>query len=180
MSSAMARQSKPGPRLAEEAGARTSTTRGLNDPASRGVFTGDSFGISYRELDTAAGEFIFPTTTPPHFDPTEAHKAIDRIVSLDPERLYLTHYSRVDDVERLAKDMHESIDAFVSIANRHADKDNRLDSIQADMFDYLCDRLVVHGFKGDRAAMWSIMQGDVELNSQGLDAWLSWLERKGT
>ena len=36
----------------------------LNDPASRGVFTGDNFGISYRELDTANGEFIYPTTTP--------------------------------------------------------------------------------------------------------------------
>ena len=74
----------------------------LHDPYSRGVFTGDSFGISYRDLDTDKGEFIFPTTTPPHFEPVEAHKAVDRIMAQQPAKLYLTHYSRVDDVERLA------------------------------------------------------------------------------
>jgi glyoxylase-like metal-dependent hydrolase (beta-lactamase superfamily II) len=150
----------------------------LNDPQSRGVFTGDSFGISYRELDTKNGEFIYPTTTPPHFDPAEAHKAIDRIMELRPERLYLTHYSRVDDLERLADDMHDCIDGFVAIAERHREAKDRCDAIQADMFDFLANRLATHGYAGDRDAMWSVMQFDVKLNSQGLDTWLSWLERQ--
>ncbi|HEX7062657.1 MAG TPA: MBL fold metallo-hydrolase, partial [Woeseiaceae bacterium] len=72
----------------------------LWDPASRGVFTGDSFGISYREFDTARGPFIFPTTTPVQFDPEKAHEAIDRIMSFAPERVYLTHYSEVRDLPR--------------------------------------------------------------------------------
>ena len=150
----------------------------LHDGASRGVFTGDSFGISYRELDTRKGEFIYPTTTPPHFDPAEAHKAVDRIVSLQPARLYLTHYSRVDSVERLASDMHACIDDFVSIAETHREDTERLALIQQDMFDYLCRRLEDHGFAGDRDAAWSVVQFDVVLNSQGLDAWLTWLERQ--
>ena len=150
----------------------------LHDGGSSGVFTGDSFGISYRELDTANGEFIYPTTTPPHFDPVEAHKAVDRIVGLEPTQLYLTHYSRVDSVERLASDMHECIDGFVAIAQKHCEDSNRFELIQNDMFDYLCSRLQEHGFAGDRDAMWSVMQFDVVLNSQGLDAWLGWLERQ--
>ena len=88
----------------------------LNDPASRGVFTGDNFGISYRELDTANGEFIFPTTTPASFDPDEAHVSVDRIMACGPEQLYLTHYSRVRDLGRLADDMHKGIDAYVEMA----------------------------------------------------------------
>ena len=43
---------------------------------------------NYRDLDTDRGEFIFPTTTPPHFEPTEAHKAVDRIMAQDPMRKY--------------------------------------------------------------------------------------------
>ena len=78
----------------------------LLDPASRGVFTGDSFGVSYRELDTAAGEFIFPTSTPASFDPVEAHKSVDRIMACNPERLYLTHFRRVTELGRLASDIH--------------------------------------------------------------------------
>src|SRR3546814_12079415 len=34
------------------------------DAVSRGFFTGDTFGLSYREFDTAAGPFVMPTTTP--------------------------------------------------------------------------------------------------------------------
>ncbi|MDA1064008.1 MAG: MBL fold metallo-hydrolase, partial [Proteobacteria bacterium] len=88
----------------------------LSDAASRGIFTGDSFGVSYRELDTAAGEFIFPTTTPVQFDPQEAHKSVDRIMSYAPERLYLTHYSEVGSLARLAGDMHDGIDRMAAIA----------------------------------------------------------------
>jgi glyoxylase-like metal-dependent hydrolase (beta-lactamase superfamily II) len=149
----------------------------LHDPHSRGVFTGDSFGISYRELDTDKGEFIFPTTTPPHFEPTEAHKAVDRILAQDPEKLYLTHYSRVNDVGRLANDMHECLDGFVVIARRHQDREDRREAIEQDLFEYLSERLVAHGYDKGRDAMWSLLQHDMKLNSQGLDAWLSWLER---
>lgn len=149
----------------------------LHDPQSRGVFTGDSFGISYREFDTGNGEFIFPTTTPSHFEPTEAHKAVDRIMAQDPEKLYLTHYSRVDDVERLAKDMHGCLDGFVAIARKHQDRDDRQALMQDDLFEFLSDRLVAHGFDGGRDTMWSLLRFDMILNSQGLDAWLSWLEK---
>ena len=149
----------------------------LHDPASRGVFTGDSFGISYRDLDTENGEFIFPTTTPPHFEPTEAHKAIDRIMAQEPEKLYLTHYSRVNDVGRLADDMHDCLDGFVAVARRHQDRDDRQQAMESDLFEFLYERLVAHGHERRREAMWSLLQHDMTLNSQGLDAWLNWLER---
>ena len=147
----------------------------LHDPASSGVFTGDSFGISYREFDTARGEFIYPTTS--HFDPTEAHRAVDRIMDLEPARLYLTHYSRVDDVARLAVDMHECIDGFVAIAEEHRDEEGRCEAMQASMADYLARRIKAHGYEGDDESLRSLIHWDVVLNSQGLDAWLSWQER---
>ena len=150
----------------------------LNDPASRGVFTGDSFGISYRELDTAAGEFIFPTSTPASFDPLEAHKAIDRIMACDPEQLYLTHYSRVRDLERLAADMHAGIDAYEQMALDCRDSDNRSDALEAAMYEYLSTRLIDHGFKGDSDAVRSILQIDVTLNAAGLVAWLDRLDKR--
>ena len=65
------------------------------DEMSKSVFAGDSFGVSYRELDTSQGEFVFPSTSPTQFDPKEAHKAIDRILSYNPNTIYLTHYSHL-------------------------------------------------------------------------------------
>ncbi len=144
----------------------------LSDPHSQGIFTGDSFGVSYRELDTAAGEFIFPTTTPIHFDPDEAHKSVDRVLSYAPERLYLTHYSEVRDLNRLAADMHAGIDAYVGMARANANAKNRSKVLQEAMFEYFVDGLTKHGFKGDRDSMWSILNIDVNLNTQGLEVWL--------
>jgi len=149
----------------------------LNDPTSRGVFTGDSFGISYRELDTVNGEFIYPTTTPASFDPEEAHKSVDRIMACEPEQLYLTHYSRVRDLDRLAADMHAGIDAYVAIALEHQDKEDRGAAIQDAMDEYLSTRLIEHGYKGDRDAIWSVLEIDIVLNAQGLVSWLQRLEK---
>ena len=151
----------------------------LNDPASRGVFTGDSFGVSYRELDTAAGEFIFPTSTPASFDPDEAHKAVDRIMGCSPKQLYLTHYSRVTNLERLADDMHAGIDAYRQMAldcRGAADRDGALETA---MYDYLSTRLLAHGFKGGHDAMRAILAIDISLNAAGLVAWLARLDKQG-
>lgn len=150
----------------------------LHDTGSRGVFTGDSFGISYRELDTANGEFIFPSSTPASFDPPEAHKAVDRIMDCDPEALYLTHYSRVTDLERLAADMHAGIDAYEQMALEHRHADDRFAAISTAMEDYLSTRLIAHGYKGDADAIRSVLEIDVTLNAQGLVSFLERLEKQ--
>lgn len=144
----------------------------LNDPTSRGVFTGDSFGVSYRELDTRAGEFIFPTSTPIDFDPDAAHVACDTIIGCDPRYAYLTHYSRVSNLEKLADDMHECIDAYRDIALACANEPDRQQALETRMFEFLATRLAAHGFAGDRDAMWSVLNIDVVLNAQGLGVWL--------
>ena len=149
----------------------------LNDPASRGVFTGDNFGVSYRELDTAKGEFIYPTSTPASFDPVEAHKSVERIMDCGPEQVYLTHYSRVRNLDRLASDLHAGIDAYEQMALDCRDADDRGEALEAAMYEYLSIRLLDHGFKGDDDAMRSVLEIDVILNAAGLVAWLNRLDK---
>ncbi len=148
----------------------------LHDEKTASVFTGDSFGISYRALDTAKGPFVFPTTTPIHFDPEAAHAAMERIRDRDPERLFLTHYSRVDDIERLAGDMHESLDGFTRIALGCRETADPEAAMRAELFDYLALRIEAHGFAGDRNAIGAIIDADVALNAQGLAVWLAGLD----
>ena len=93
-------------------------------------------------------------------------------MACDPQQVYLTHYSRVRNLDRLAAEMHAGIDAYVAIARRHADDENRDQAVRDSIFDYYADRLERHGFAGDRAAVWSVLGMDVELNSQGLAVWL--------
>lgn len=151
----------------------------LNDPVSRGVFTGDSFGVSYREMDTAAGEIVFPTTTPTQFDPDAAHVAVDRIMACKPKQLYLTHYSRVRNLDRLAKDMHAGIDAYVEIAMANKDADDLYAAILPLMSEYMKRRARDHGFDGDEDALQSILDIDIVLNAKGLVSWLQRMKKQG-
>ncbi len=89
------------------------------DAATRGWFTGDTFGLSYREFDNADGQpWIFPTSTPVQFDPPALRASIERLVSLDPSCVYVTHYGRLDGVRRLADMLLSQLDAMVAIALR--------------------------------------------------------------
>jgi len=137
------------------------------------VFTGDTFGVSYRELDTAAGEFIFPTTSPSQFDPQQLHASIDRILEYKPKSAYLTHYSRVGHVEELALDLHSDIDAFVRIARTVADAPDKAERMTPMLFDHLSARLATRGFMGDAAEQHAVLDGDIALNAAGLALWLA-------
>lgn len=143
------------------------------DPQSCAVFSGDSFGVSYRDTDTAQGAFIFPTTTPVHFDPHAAHASIDRIMSYGPEAIFLTHYSKVTDLVRLAHDLHADLDSFVKIAERCEGEEERTQLIADAMRDHLWRRLDAHGFAGTDREREDILGMDIELNAMGLDVWLS-------
>ncbi len=151
----------------------------LNDPMSRGVFTGDSFGISYRELDTAAGALIFPASTPTHFDPVAAHTTVDRIMACKPQQLYLTHYSRVRDLDRLAAAMHAGIDAYTEIALASKEADDPQAAIEPAMANYLKTLAREHGFSGDDDALQAILEIDIGLNTKGLFSWLQRLKKQG-
>jgi glyoxylase-like metal-dependent hydrolase (beta-lactamase superfamily II) len=142
------------------------------DLAERSIFTGDTFGLSYRAFDTENGAFIVPTTTPTQFDPEQLIASIDRLLGYEPQALYLTHYSRVTEVPRLAESLKQQIRQFVTIARSHHGDANRHDAISADMRSLWLELLRRHGCTLSDARIDELLGGDLELNTQGLIAWL--------
>ena len=138
----------------------------IHDSRAQAIFTGDTFGLSYRELDTARGVFIFPTTTPVQFDPAALHASIERLLSYQPRAMFLTHYSRVDDVQRLAADLHADIDAFTAMASRETGA-----ALRSALFAHLEARARRHGVTLSTAELHSLLDLDVDLNAQGLEHW---------
>jgi glyoxylase-like metal-dependent hydrolase (beta-lactamase superfamily II) len=142
------------------------------DEASKGWFTGDTFGISYRELDTENGAFIFPTTTPIQFDPPALIDSIDRMMEKNPGNMYLTHFGRVQETGRLAEDMRQGVAQFVEFAEQFEHDSDRTRSIESAMMDWLCERARDHGVKLDDDSLQEVFAGDVLLNTQGIEFWL--------
>jgi glyoxylase-like metal-dependent hydrolase (beta-lactamase superfamily II) len=133
------------------------------------IFTGDTFGISYREFDTAKGPWIMPTTTPTQFDPGQLKASIIRLMQFRPRRVYLTHYSEVGECARLANDMYDAVDQYVRIA-RGCGLNTR--NMYLALRDWAHAGLREHGVTMTNDAIDSILDKDYELNADGLAAWL--------
>lgn len=150
----------------------------IHDPQHACVFSGDTFGLSYRALDSDRGAFIFPSTTPVHFDPEAAHASIDRLMALKPEAIYLAHFGRVTELARLAEDLHRALDAFVAIARRHADAgEARHERMATDMREWLHEALQRHACTLDSKQIDKVISMDVDINAQGLEVWLDKQQR---
>lgn len=149
------------------------------DHAARGVFSGDTFGLSYRELDVDGKAFIFPTTTPVNFEPEAMHASIELMRSFKPAGIYLTHYSRVTEVDKLAEDLHRHIDAFVTMTNQApGDGDARKQAIETAMTAYLLKEVRAHGCTLPDDEIKAIFATDLDLNAQGLAYWKQQEEKK--
>lgn len=142
------------------------------DDATRGWFTGDTFGLSFREFDTARGPFVFPSTTPVQFDPEALVASIDALMAREPEAMYLTHFGRVDDLQRLAGDMRAAVRAFADIARVHRDAVDRTGQIEQALYRWLVDAVRAHGVTLEAGHLDEILWPDIRINTQGLEFWL--------
>lgn len=145
----------------------------IYDVQSQSFFTGDTFGVSYREFDVNGLEFVFPTTTPVQFDPDAAHRSIDRIMQYTPRHAYLTHYSRIGNLPHHAELMHQLIDAHVEIALcMKADKTNRQAAIAEALKTLFLQQLDKHGCLLPQEEISDLLRSDITLNALGLEHWL--------
>ena len=143
------------------------------DERSGGVFTGDTFGISYREFDVDGREFIFPTTTPVQFEPEASHDSIALIMSHYPRAAYLTHYGRVTRLPRLADGLHRMLADFVNITEGLRDAGSMRHQLLVEgLGRYLLECLDAHGCRLAPDEARALLENDIELNAQGLEVWM--------
>ena len=145
----------------------------VHDDATNGFFTGDTFGLSYRELDGPNGPFVFPTTTPIQFDPEALHATLDRMVAAKPERMYLTHFGVIEGrVAEHAQALHRAIDGHVRVARGAPAEAGRHAALVAGLEQVLASEVEAQRASAPPEKIRDILRVDLELNAQGLEAWL--------
>ncbi|NCA69007.1 MAG: MBL fold metallo-hydrolase [Sphingobacteriia bacterium] len=146
----------------------------IHDEWSQGFFTGDTFGISYREFDTAAGPWLFAPTTPVAFDPDTWLASLDKLMAAAPRVMYLTHYGAVQDPDRLVEGLAESIRALagIALAEEGREESERETRIKSAVGAYLLARARAHGVTLADATIAELLSLDTDLNAQGLEVWL--------
>ena len=144
----------------------------LWDAASQGWFAGDTFGVSYREFDTARGPWIVAISTPVQFDPTALRASVQRLLARRPRAVYLTHFGRVGDVARLGSDLLAGIDRLVDLGRRTPAGPGREAQLRQTMREQLLREARAHGCVQGDGEIADALAMDLRLNAQGLAIWL--------
>jgi len=148
----------------------------IRDSRSGHIFAGDTFGMSYRELDRDGRQFIFPTTSPVQFDPPALHHSIDMLLEHRPQAIYVTHYSQVSDIPRLAADLHRLVDAHAELAIQfRASGMSRHEQLNRGLALLVQEEAARQEWALQGEALLRLMSLDIELNAQGLGSWLDTL-----
>ncbi len=150
------------------------------DARSGGFFTGDTYGISYREFDTQDGALLFAPTTPVAFDPDAWQESLDKILSFNPRAVYLTHYGRVDHPQALERDLRKSIRdlAELALAEETTGREGRLERLKEGVADHLIAQVRGHGCDLNEDQVRQLLAVDIDLNAQGLEVWLVRREKR--
>ncbi|MDR0564311.1 MAG: MBL fold metallo-hydrolase [Azoarcus sp.] len=149
------------------------------DEFASAFFTGDAFGISYREFDVSKRSFIFPAISPPHFEPVVMLESIARMVAHNPHVMYLAHYGKVTGVERLANDLFRLIHAQLAVAQaargsgyvRHVE-------ILTGFEEIVREECARQQWALNEEISLNLLRPDLDLNAQGLGAWLDRLQER--
>ncbi|SJZ91213.1 MBL fold metallo-hydrolase [Novilysobacter spongiicola] len=142
------------------------------DERSRSWFTGDTFGLSYREFDTANGALAIPTSSPVQFEPGPLKDSIRRMLARDPDAMYPTHYGRVGDVARVAEGLLALVDRMVELAEAADGQPDRHGKLVSALRALYVDRARTHGVDQPETKVDALLAIDIELNAQGLEVWL--------
>jgi glyoxylase-like metal-dependent hydrolase (beta-lactamase superfamily II) len=147
------------------------------DQTSNGFFTGDTFGLSYKELDNEDGAFILPTTTPVQFEPDTWQNTLTKMLGYHPQYMFLTHFGRITEIDRLATELRKGINEYANIAKNCIYDKNREQSIKEKITEHLQTRLRERYTKNEVAEYTKLFKSDIDLNAAGLEVWLKRLEK---
>ena len=140
------------------------------DKQTESMFTGDTFGISYRDLDKENEVYIFPSTSPVQFDPEALIKSIYKIMEYKPQRVCLTHFAAIKPTQKVVDQLIDGIHFVTNLAKKYATENDAELIIQDEMMSYFLKGIEKIGnddleFCRDRLKL------DVEINTQGLIYW---------
>ena len=140
------------------------------DKQTESMFTGDTFGISYRDLDHNDQAYIFPSTSPVQFDPGELIKSIHKIMKYKPKRVCLTHFAAIRPTQKVVEQLIDGINFVSNLAKKYATEGDAEKVIQDKMMNYFLEGIEKIGYK-DLYLCRERLELDVKINTQGLIYW---------
>ncbi len=143
------------------------------DELSQGVFTGDTFGLSYPELVTSQGPFVFPATSSTHFDPRSLRGSLKKVLALNPSCLYFSHFGSLKEVPQIYEAFSKLLEEVENLGKKLKFADNRHEFLKEGLLNIYTQALRNQGCELTDTKVQQLLAIDIEKNAQGMGIWLS-------
>lgn len=143
----------------------------IHDPASRGVFAGDMFGVMHASPLGRSAPCLMFSTAPTDFDPNLARDSIRRILTTGAERMYMTHFGVYEALGRGQAQLSDCLDEAEAIVNAAMAAGFEGEALGAYCEGCLRTAAAAHFSRWGEsmtAADWKWIDEDIRLNAMGL------------
>lgn len=138
------------------------------DAASKGIFSGDSIGVSFPRFTDAKGiEFYAPTTSPVQFDPDAMLATLRRFAELDLEHIYLTHYGHHSNAPQIIADNIRRTEGFARVMEKAYHESPTLENMITSLRAYFHEELASLGVEAHDPVL-EAFEFDIDMNAKGM------------
>lgn len=142
----------------------------VHDEAKRTIYTGDAFGLVYPAMQRAK-RLAYPSTSPTDFDGPAAIESVERIMSLKPEAVALTHFGLFEDVQTIGNQLKHWLELstrWVEEGTQTGDEQKALEQRYKGLIEKQFTKAAADAGLVLTPADHQLLKIDLELNAQGL------------
>jgi glyoxylase-like metal-dependent hydrolase (beta-lactamase superfamily II) len=144
----------------------------LHDSESNGIFTGDTFGVSYGPLRQSDPACLLPSCPPTDWDPEQARDSIRRIMETGAGIAFLGHFGEYAPLKAGAAQLMAALDRLEEIL-RDIVRDDRPREELISLAEVRIRAVTEEHLKGHCGLSlseedWAWLEPEIQLNAQGL------------
>ncbi|PLS16500.1 MBL fold metallo-hydrolase [Bacillus sp. M6-12] len=153
----------------------------IYDPVSNGMFTGDTIGIYYRELDEARIELFLPSTSPNQFNPDKMLSALSMMQERNLDVIYFGHYGYSRSTTEIYKQIRHWVPIFTDYAKEAfalaESFEERVEKTCTMILNRITEHLAGLGIH-ESHPVFEILKLDIKVSSMGLIDYLAKQEQR--
>lgn len=140
----------------------------IHDSNSSGIFTGDTLGVNYHQLQDTGVSLYLPSTSPNQFDPDTMLRSLERIKQLQVERIYFGHFGMSTEPEEVYRQLTVWLPRFVQTAREVFEEGSAdITVLRERLTAQIVEELTAQGVPRDHS-IYEILSVDLEVCSMGL------------
>lgn len=145
-------------------------------PLTKGIFSGDTAGIFYPQLDREGIELYLPSTSPNQFDPEKMLGSMSRFKELEVERIYFGHYGMSENPSEAFRQVESWLEVFIEEAKQVVLEEKQAEKHVEHITQRLYDKIKIHLTQlglPEKHPIYELLYLDVNVSAMGLAHYLT-------